>query len=262
MMKNLILLLSVACVYLFGCNTKNEQLVTDGEEEAVETAEIVSSTAVCIWDQISVRQEPNDKSKWLTSVSLGEKVTFLNESVLDSAAKRQYVKIRLSDDTEGWSLADFIVNNGKPAVFLGDAEYYKRPDLMTKSGISFKTMDIVAISNEQDGWYEVKGKRADGKFVTTGWIKPENLSLKDIDIAVAKYTSAAMAKTGEEKLGLLKQVLENSTFSESYFIPLVKKEVMDLEQPVLYDEEDEYSPELEQDESEEDDSAAVNETLI
>ena len=258
MMKNLILLLTIPCLYLFGCNTKNEQLLNDGEDNAVESAEPVSSTAVCIWDQISVRQEPNEKSKWLTSVSLGEKVTFLNETILDSVANRQYVKIRLSDDTEGWSLADFIVHDGKPAVFLGDAEYYKRPDLMTKSGVSFKAMDIVAISNEQDGWCEVKGKRADGKFVTTGWIKPENLSLKDIDIAVAKYTSAAMAKTGEEKLGLLKQILENSTFTDSYFIPMVKKEVMDLEQPVIFDEEDEYSPVLEQ----EDDDSAVNETLI
>jgi hypothetical protein len=226
-MKKVSLLLSLILLCLWACTTKHEKLIVVTGQEAPSEETIIG--AVCIWDQLSVRQEANEKSKWLTSVSLGEKVIFLNESIVDSVSKKQYVKIKLSDNTEGWSLAEFMVTNGRPAVFLGETEFYKRPDLMTRSGSSFKAMDIVAIASEQDGWYEVKGKRADGKYISAGWIKPENVSLKDADIAVAKYAATAMSKNGEEKLKALKGIIENADFSGSYFIPVLRKEVMDME---------------------------------
>ena len=38
-------------------------------------------------------------------------------------------------------------------------------------------------AGEDANWLEVVGKRTDGKGIETGWLKPENVSYLDVDIA-------------------------------------------------------------------------------
>jgi len=178
----------------------NESTEQSNAAEAEEVVVMVEeSPAVCIWDQVSVREVANSKGKWITSISVGESLTYLGQEAYDSLNKnRKYLKVRLADDTEGWSAADFIVSNGKIGVFLEGTFIYKRPDLLTKTEKKFERLDIVAVKNTQDGWNEVVGKRTEGTWIENGWIKTGKLSFESTDIAVAKFLTGAMAKDNEE----------------------------------------------------------------
>lgn len=232
--------LLIACLFALtftGCKSDKESGEASAEQEATLSSEATANEteAVCIWDQISVRDLPSEKGKWLTSINLGEKVTYLGVKKVDSVSERTYAKVRLSDGKEGWSLADFIIPEGRPAVFLHETEYYKRPDLMTKSGNSFLPMDIVAICSEQGDWVEVRGKRKDMTYLSSGWVKPENISTKEVDLAVAKYASAAIKETDDKKLAALKEIVENADFSSSHFIADLRDEIATINQAVTHE---------------------------
>lgn len=207
--------LFVAC----SSSTGKFEEVPEGAEEA-EDVVMEEKPAVCVWDKISVREEPNSKAKWVTSISLGESITFLGASAIDSTDKnREYIKVQLADGTEGWSLSDFIVIDSEVAVFLDESSVYKRPDLLTKTEDVFKKFGIVAIANSEGDWLEVVGERADGKWIQKGWVKGANLSKDAIDVAVAKFAGQALDKeSDEEKTEALKEILENSDLLNSQFI--------------------------------------------
>ena len=190
MRKNIIYFLLAMMASACGGNNTSE---SENDSTAVLEEGITPVAAVCVWDNLSVRAIPSDKGKWLTSLSLGESITLLNETVVDSTSERTYTKVQLTDGNEGWSLADFIVADGEAATFIQDADVYSRPDLLTKTNKQYSRMDIVAIKSTQDGWLEVVGKRKDGRYIETNWVKSDNLSTEDVDIAVAKF-AAPIAK--------------------------------------------------------------------
>ena len=236
-MKNLGLLLSFFTItVLWSCG--NESTKSSGGESPVaetpaetpaEEASVEEQPAVCLWENLSVRQDPSSKGKWLTSMSLGEVVTYAGETALDSAADKSYHKVRLSDGTEGWSLATFIEIDGTEGVFKADTEIYKRPDLLTKANKQYSSMDIVAISNTNGGWVEVRGKRADGKYIESGWVKGDNISSEAVDVATAKFGVTALAKESmDEKIAALTEILENSDLASSAFIPALNEKLTEL----------------------------------
>lgn len=226
----------ILSISMYSCGSKDEKASTD---------------AVCIWDRVSLYEAPSEKSKWLTAVSLGEKVVFLKETVVDSAASKpvEYLKVKLLDGKIGWVRTDFIILDAKPAVFIADANFYNRPDLMTKSNNAFSMMDIVAVKGEQDGWMEIRGKRSKGTWIETGWIRPENLSFAEVDLAVAKFTQSALAlKDADKKLAALKDIANNSDFSQSVFMQFLQEKVYELEPDEDYG--DYYEEDVEDSDSE------------
>ncbi|MAE84792.1 MAG: hypothetical protein CMB80_18780 [Flammeovirgaceae bacterium] len=204
----------VALALIFACSTSTNESTSDSEvtEEVVE-----EKPAVCIWDNISVRETPTAKGKWLTSISLGESLTYLGLSSVDSSDKnREYYKIQLNDGTEGWSVADFIIPEGKIGVFLEETFIYNRPDLLTKSDKMYERLDIIAVQNTQDDWQEIIGKRAEGKWIDSGWIKRGKLSFKAVDVAASKFLKDALSKENEEeRLEALNMILDNPDLKES-----------------------------------------------
>ena len=204
----------VALALIFACSTSTNESTSDSEvtEEVVE-----EKPAVCIWDNISVRETPTAKGKWLTSISLGESLTYLGLSAVDSSDKnREYYKIQLNDGTEGWSVADFIIPEGKIGVFLEETFIYNRPDLLTKSDKMYERLDIIAVQNTQDDWQEIIGKRAEGKWIDSGWIKRGKLSFKAVDVAASKFLKDALSKENEEeRLEALNMILDNPDLKES-----------------------------------------------
>ena len=90
-------------------------------------------------------------------------------------------------------------------------------------------MNIVAVVNTQDTWSEVKGKRTGGTWIDAGWIKSNNLSFDEVDIATAKFALAAMDIEDEsKKLEALNDILENGDLSSSTFITDIRTMVIDL----------------------------------
>ncbi len=228
-MKNLTFLTLTIPLFILGCASGGGEETTESTTSE-PTPEVKEIASVCIWDKVSVRETPNEKGKWITSLSIGEKVTYTNISEVDSANDRTYLKIKLTDGTEGWSRDDFIIPESRPAVFVSNSDLYNRPDLLTKSDKQFSVMDIVAVEDKgEDGWAAVNGKRKEGKWIDNGWVKSENLSYNDVDLAAAKFVQQAMAvENPEEKLKALQEVANNSDLAGSIFIANVEELLNEL----------------------------------
>lgn len=220
------LYLTLPLALIISCSPAAEQAQ---ELETVEEIVLEETAAVCIWDKVSVRETPSAKGKWKTSISIGETLTYLGKEAVDSTDDKKYYNVRLADNTEGWSVSDFIIPEGKVAVFIDQNDIYKRPDLLTKTDKKFSIMDIVAIKSTQGDWFEVVGKRSEGKWIESGWIKSGNTSQETLDVAVAKFGRMALEEDNEIKqLESLQEILDNSDFSSSVFIPAIQAKYDEL----------------------------------
>lgn len=236
-MKKIFIAVISISLLVIGCKTENgtsksTSVETNNNSETEKTSSVDdgSGDAICLLDKLSVRETPSGKGKWITSMSLGEKVYFTGEKYIDSVSKKDYFKVKLIDGKEGWSRAPFLAVNGKVGVMVKNASVYKRPDLLTKTENEFSPMDIIAVIGNQDDWIQVKGKRATGKYIEEVWVKSNNISDKSVDIATAKYASIAMTKpTMTERIKALQEIVENSDFSESIFINLINEKIKDYE---------------------------------
>lgn len=198
--------------------------------------------AVCVWDNVSLKDKPEESGKWLSAISVGETVQFLDETAKDDAAKKPvtYVKIRLKDNKEGWVQADFVILNSKPAAIIDQTPTYSRPDLLNKTDKFFGQMDIVAVKSESNGFIEVAGKRTEGKWIETAWIKDQAVTYADVDIAVAKFAKKALEIQDEpNKIKALNEITDNPDLKESIFISrlIVDDEVLVEEQVEEVEEE-------------------------
>ena len=195
-----------------GSSTETTTSTADAEEfEAPD-----EDAAACIWDNVAVRETPTEKGKYLTAISIGEMVTFV-EDEKDTADK--FIKVRLNDGKEGWARKDFVLPRTTSFVFINDADVYNRPDALTKTDKKFSKYDIIAVISTKGDFAEVKGKRSEGKWIETAWVKMSNLTQQKIDIASAKFIKKALAaETDEAKIKGLEEILNNSDLSGSAFL--------------------------------------------
>jgi len=228
-MKNYYYVLSVAflSVALLSCSgtenkEKKEQPIV--QEEAPKPVDAVS-----IWDGISVRKEPSSDGKWISSISLGEKVLMTGKTAVDSSEDdREYVEIKLGDDKQGWVVSDFV-EEGTAVTAVRDAQIFKRPDLLTKSDKSFSAMDVMVLMETKDEWVEVKGKSQGETWFWSGWVKRTDLSDNEVDIAVAVYAQKALEKENEEeRKEAIQEIIENESFTSSQFMVDLKNELSEL----------------------------------
>jgi hypothetical protein len=197
-----------------------------------------SKNAVCIWDNVSLKEAPEESGKWICSISIGEVVTYLGKTQEVKTEKKTvtYVKIRLKDGKEGWAQNDFIILNSKPAAIVENSQIYSRPDLLNKTGKSFSKMDIIAVKSEQDGFLEVAGKRKDGKWIETGWLKGKSLTYDEVDIAVAKFVTKALEISDSQKRQeAINEILNNDDLKASIFISSLVKPKETLKEEDLPD---------------------------
>ena len=261
MIRKNLLSISALSLLLLACGSqKNEQEVTSNEYMeadsaiAVENAEVTTNEvgAVSIWDKVSVRAVPSGDGKWLTSVNLGETLTYLKEEATDDKDKKYY-KVRLNDGKEGWVRYEFVVPEAKPAVFAKDADIYSRPDLLTKTNKKFSKMDIIAVKQTQGDWVEITGKRSDGQWIETGWAKTNNISFEQVDIAMAKFAKPVMdMKMSDEKAEKLEEVLNNTDLNSSNFMADIKAALdeikfKEVEEPEMDEEMQEEVVEMTED---------------
>lgn len=178
------------------------------------------STAVCIWDKASLVEKPEKGGKWLSAINMGEKLSYLDETRenTDGNKKHTYYKVKLLDGKEGWVRSDFVALGANVAAVFNKADIYDRPDLSAITKKTFETRDILAIKTVQGDWAEVTGKRRDGKWIETGWIKYKGVTTNEKDIAVALYMNRALAKTTKQsQLDELLIIAENEDLQGSSF---------------------------------------------
>lgn len=233
-MKKVMLPICLVCFFT-QCNqpaTKDERALTASEKELPQTATGLPDTvnAVCIWNNISVREKPDGNAKWLTAISLGEIIKSTQIIEVDSAKdNRKYVRVILADGLSGWSLEDFIVPESKPGAFLEKTLIYERPDLLTKTDESFFQMDIVAIKEKSSEWILVEGRRKDDQWLSEGWVKANAVIQDKKDIAFAKFASEALGlEKPEEKKKAMDEILNTVEFYNSIFYATLEAHYVEL----------------------------------
>ncbi|MFQ5823414.1 MAG: SH3 domain-containing protein [bacterium] len=211
-------LLGLATIFIFlACGDQSKQQ-TEQQTTPMIKPEVV---AVCIWDGASLRSEPSRKAKLLSTISLGEQVIWLGDTVVDSTDKnREYYKIKLSDGKEGWTSSYLLVPKAKAAAITQKAFIYKRPDLLTVTDDFFEPMNMVAVVSEADDWLEVVGNKRKKK----GWIKNRDISYKEADVAVTILTTKALAeKDAEKQREKITAIINNPDFAGSIFLPELRE---------------------------------------
>lgn len=193
--------------------------------------------SVCIYDNASVISEPSKKDgKFISNISLGEKVFFLGENEVDENNKnKKYIFIKMVDGKEGWIQTEFVAINAKPAVIFEKTEIFARPDLSAISKKTYEPMDIIAIASKKDDWLETIGKRAAVK----GWIKDKGYSESNVDIATALQIKRALAKSKQsERLADLLTVSKNTNlYGSSLFQEIIFQEIIKIDPNAFPDHE-------------------------
>lgn len=201
----------IAGIFVAGCRQNSET-------QAVGSRALINKRvpAVCIVDEASLRDGPSAKAEWLSSIALGERLTWLGIGEKDSTRKsREYYKVELSDSTVGWTTSYALVLRADPAVITQRASIFRRPNLITVSDAEYEPMDFVAVLETDTDWLRVVGQSRRKK----GWVKRAAVSLKDEDVAVGVLTSKIMKEKNKEKrIQRLEDIIENPAFANSIFI--------------------------------------------
>lgn len=207
----------------------------DNNEENVVNEEV---NVICMWKAVSLREEPTSKGKYVTTMYLGESGTTYGETVTDSSSSkvRDYVKIKLGDGTEGWIQKNLTAIDVLPYAVKSTTKLYQRPDILASSKKEFEMMQFVVVTDTQEDWMKVMGKKPTDGWFSEGWVKSSHLSSSDIDVTVAILAERAMSSDSKEKkMEALEEILDNPDLSGSVFIPSIR----DMVDEMMYSDEPE-----------------------
>lgn len=203
-------------------------------EERAETegsTALEGASAICLWKELSLRQEAGAEGKWMTTILLGEKMDYTGESETLTEKEKEitYHQMVLGDGTKGWVRSEFVALDALRGAFVESSKIYKRPDILTGTDTEFDEMDFVAILSERDDWYEIKSKRPTDKWFVSGYVKKEKVSIKDVDVAFSILYQKAINQSDEtKKEEALKALSEESDLSTSVFSSKLKDQLSDL----------------------------------
>jgi len=203
-------------ILLVACN--NTDQAPKAQEETVPVKKIES---ICIWDGLSLRKEPTSKGKWLSAVSLGETVFWLEKTSIDSSDNdREYMKVELSDSTVGWVSGYGIVPNAKVGAVVDEAPVSRRPDLLTMTDKAFDFMDMIAITEEKDGWVKVVGEKREKR----GWIQKERTTTDRIEVTVAILAKKELTASEDgSRQDTIESIIRKSPYPQSHIIGRLKR---------------------------------------
>ena len=100
----------------FSCNSKSEKKAGNSEKSdsfgigASDQSDFIdeASIAICLWPKVGLRDKPGRKdTKYLTTIYFGETVALLDEKK-KAEDDKEYLKVRLSDGSEGWVYSIFL----------------------------------------------------------------------------------------------------------------------------------------------------------
>jgi hypothetical protein len=168
-----------ACIYSCSPTSTTENTTESTEAVAVEDR----SATFSLWLEVAVRDEAKDKGKYLTSIYLGEHVTLTSDSAMDG--KNLWNKIVMTDGKSGWVRADFLGKRKIPAAFMTETNIFKRPDRAAITDFMFPSMDFVAADLPVNGWVHIRGKRADDKWFTEGYVEESYLTFDKNEVQFA-----------------------------------------------------------------------------
>lgn len=174
-----------------------------------------SKQGVCVVADASIRAEANKNGKWLSSLAIGETFKLLGNPVKDPKdPNTQYIKVKLSDGTEGFVNTWCVVTGAFVAVIQKQTKIYKRPDLLADSNTNFEMLNIVAIDTEKGEWIRATGENK----AKSGWVDKSAIRKGKEDIITAVMLRKALkgkenTMTGEE----MQKIVAGLPYPTNYF---------------------------------------------
>jgi len=221
-MKNLKLFALMALFLAFMTACGGEEGSDNGseastEESAGDPGEAATDTdgAVSTWDGHSLREDADGSSKWLASVSFGEKMTLLGEN--KEGPKRTYEKVRLLDGKEGWVREDLIHAGGRYGVITASSQVYKRPSVsnITEKNVDVGTLVVIKQTNEEFQEFISINDKSNNRI--RGWVLGNSVvSTSETDVAVGVIINKAQKESNPAKrTSLLETVTNNDAYKSS-----------------------------------------------
>lgn len=218
-----------------GTSNKTEEKPNGNKtEETAKTNETASTegNSVCVWDGVAVWTAPEVKErKWVASLPMGQKVSYAGktEEIKVDKVTIPMHQVKLSDGKEGWVDGRMVIANAKAAAITHKITIYSRPELIAKTDNSFEPFDIVGIVAEKGEWVQVTGKRREGKWIETAWVKNNGLSQEEKDIAVGLFGNRALAiKDTKKRKEAIQKIVDDADLAGSAFANELTRILSDL----------------------------------
>jgi hypothetical protein len=205
-----------------------------------------SKQGVCVVNGTAVWTEASNKSQWLSSLALGETVQLEGKPVKDmkDSKQREYIKVKLSDGTSGYSSTGGIVQGAYVGVTQNPAKVYKRPDLLADTGQSLDVMAIVAVQEEKSDWLRVTGE----EWGKSGWITKDSIRKDKEDVVTAVILRKALRGKGTAiSKEDLEKIITTVPDRDNYFVTKVLEKYQALDTTPLETPAGETPPDTQMD---------------
>lgn len=149
----------------------------------------------------------SDKTKWLDSLNLGEKVTIGNERRVTfhgDGKVYSFTEVRRANGKEGLAWSNQVAAGGNLAVIIDEkANLFKTASSIDVTGqiISRKTIVVMFPETENGGFVEIRGYDPEAQANRQNFIRLSSVSTKDADIqsSIMLQTAAPLKNEGAEK---------------------------------------------------------------
>ena len=147
-------------------------------EEPTAPAAPALPSAVVSSAQVSLKETPDVKGKWKTTLMRGEKLRLLE----DGAVKEGFLHVALSDGSEGYiSEKSLLVGEVEEVVALEEKPLYARPDDAAPRMGMVQVGTLLFITKPQDDWIEVQLPKG-----RTGWMQASDVSRDNEELDAAR----------------------------------------------------------------------------
>lgn len=203
--------MALACILiltamLIACGGGGKTAQTDGNDSnnVAQPSGPVTPTSVCVWDKVPVWSEPDAKSKYVTALNMGEKVTEAGDEhkVTENGKEVIYVPVKLTGGKYGFVNALYIARSASAMAVTGKITIYDRPEMVAKTKLSFEPFDVVGLMDTQGDWFKVYGKvkfNDKESWLKEVWVKNKSMSTEEKDIALAVNVKRALDIKDEAK---------------------------------------------------------------
>ena len=220
-------------IFIISCSSQSGEITKD---ESATVAEQVKAVNMYNYSKngLQVLKDVTNPKSHLTFIQLGEVVTLLGET--DSLNNREYAKVQLSDGNIGWSMSNYLIANAKPAAIIEETNLYERPNVINKTSKTLNNIDIVAITDESDGWLQVTGINT----IKKGWISKDAVSQKEEDVAMAVLAIKAVFDVkGKLLTDKIEEFLKSAPYPQSTICRTLQAELDAQTSDDIYIEESE-----------------------
>jgi len=146
-------------------------LTSQGKPDAAS----MGPKAVVAYARVAVREKPDDKSKAVTLLSYGERVTLLE-------AGEAFTKIQLSDGETGFAQSKHLLTGDvSDGTLLVEQDLYVRPDSLSPTRKRVPPGLFMFVLADKNGWRQVQLPDRQ-----QGWVPRDKISTEEAELAAAR----------------------------------------------------------------------------